>query len=163
MKKIINKNLVKYNFDNSSFNSLIIKSIIFDQKTHLVTEFKNFLLWDEFSEFLKRFYYLKESKNRIPKITKYYCKYTFIYPNYLGNEGKIVVIMNKYVRRKKRYYEYIEDNEDNINKKKKNNENFEKIIKDSLINDNNTILTNDLTKYEYNKNNSLDLSEIMNK
>ena len=35
------------------------------KKKNIVTEFKNYLLWNEF--FLKRFYYKHESKNRLPK------------------------------------------------------------------------------------------------
>ena len=36
------------------------------------TEFKNNLIWNETSEFLKRYYKKKETIERIPKISEYY-------------------------------------------------------------------------------------------
>ena len=68
---IITNNLRKYQTTQEKYNILIIHSIVFDQKNHLVTEFKNYLLWDETSEFLKRYYKKNESKGRIPKISDY--------------------------------------------------------------------------------------------
>ena len=93
--KIISKNLSKYQTTREKYNISIIHSIVFDQKNHLVAEFKNYLLWDETSEFLKRFYKKKESKNRIPRISEYYEKYTFYSPIYFGLNSEIICKMPK--------------------------------------------------------------------
>ena len=82
--KIISNNLRKYQTTQEKYNISIIHSIVFDQKNHIVAEFKNYLLWDEISEFLKRYYKKKESKGRLPKISEYYEKYTLFAPVYFG-------------------------------------------------------------------------------
>ena len=42
---IIQKNLSKYNTTPTKYNTSIITSIIFDENTHLVSTFKDFLYW----------------------------------------------------------------------------------------------------------------------
>ena len=154
------KNLKKYSTSKRKYNIFIINSIIFDQRIHKVAVFKNYLLWDESSEFLKRFYKNNESTQRIPKISEYYVKYTLFPPVYYGFDGSVVIIMNKWTKRKKNYLEYIEDHEDEKeeNKNKNKNISFEKLINSSLINNkesSKSILsknTLDLTKYENGSN-----------
>ena len=99
---LIFKNLKKYSTSKKKYNKYIINSIIFDHRIHIVAVFKNNLLWDESSEFLKRFYKNNESFDRIPKISEYYEKYTLFSPVYFGLEGLIVIIMNKWTKKKKR-------------------------------------------------------------
>lgn len=157
---IISKNLKKYSTSPQKYNIFIINSIIFDQKSHLVSEFKNYLLWDETSEFLKRFYDLIESFDRLPNISQYYEEYTLFAPVYFGLNGLIVIIMNEWTRNKKAYLEYIEDKEED-NEKKKNDDyyeknlNFKKLIKSNLlcsesaeVRSKSSKKTLDLTKYE---------------
>ena len=172
-KKMI-LNLKKYNVTNDSYNKKIITDIIYDERKHIVSEFKNYLLWDETSDFLKRFYYKYESKNRLPKINHYYEKYTLFPPVYF-NLDDIVKIMLKNVRRKKRYLEMIEENEDNIynniNCKKKENKDFNQIINPSDITQTfslktfkNNTLTNSLNSFNFeNEISSKDLGQVINK
>lgn len=165
---MIMKNLHKYETNKKKYDVCIINSIIFDQKNHKVAEFKNYLLWDEASEFLKRFYKEKESQDRIPKISEYYEKYTLFSPVYFGLEGMIVIIMNKWVKRKKKYLEYIEDNEDEEKEReklhKKVNWNFEPIIRADLISVSKSLMsinTLELTKYEESGNNYKKLKDVI--
>ena len=127
------KNLKKYSTSKKTYNKFIINSIIFDHRIHKVAVFKNNLLWDESSEFLKRFYKIKESIERIPKISEYYEKYTLFAPIYFGLEGLIVIIMNKWTKKKKNYFEYIEDHEEE-KKKVRKKESFEPLINSSSLN-----------------------------
>ena len=131
--KITFKNLKKYTTTKRTYNKFIINSMIFDRRIHKVAVFKNNLLWDESSEFLKRFYKKKESKERIPKISEYYEKYTLFPPVYFGLEGLIVIIMNKWTKKKKNYLEYVEDHEED-KKKIKTKESFEPLINSSSLN-----------------------------
>ena len=62
-------NLKKYNVSIEFINKKIITDIIFDERKHIVSIFKNYLLWDEMSDFLNRFYFKNESKNKLSKIT----------------------------------------------------------------------------------------------
>lgn len=132
---IISQNLKKYSITKQIYDIFVINSIIFDQKMHIVSTFKNYLLWDETSEFLKRFYYRTESDERIPNISQYYQSYTLFAPVYFGLSASITLIMNEWTKNKKSYLEYIEDKEDEDNEKKKYNVdvNFEKLIDTDLL------------------------------
>ena len=154
---IIHKNIKKHSTSTREYHILIINSIIFDQRIHKVAVFKNNLLWDESSEFLKRYYKKKESTERIPKIAEYYEKYTLFPPVYFGLEGLIVIIMNKWTKRKKNYLEYIEDQEEEKEKKKKIKKDisFEPLIHSSLIN-------NKTSSKSILSRNTLDLSKVDN-
>ena len=154
---IIHKNIKKHSTSTREYHILIINSIIFDQRIHKVAVFKNNLLWDESSEFLKRYYKKKESTERIPKIAEYYEKYTLFPPFYFGLEGLIVIIINKWTKRKKNYLEYIEDQEEEKEKKKKIKKDisFEPLIHSSLIN-------NKTSSKSILSRNTLDLSKVDN-
>ena len=159
--KITFKNLKKYTTTKRTYNKFIINSMIFDRRIHKVAVFKNNLLWDESSEFLKRFYKKKESKERIPKISEYYEKYTLFPPVYFGLEGLIVIVMNKWTKKKKNYLEYVEDHEED-KKKIKTKESFEPLINSSSLNNitssNKSFIsknTLELTKFENESKKSL--------
>ena len=151
---IISKNLKKHSISKKQYNIYKINSIIFEQKNHMVAEFKNYLLWDETSEFLKRFYNLVESFDRLPSISQYYESYTLFAPIYFGLCGPLILIMNDWTRKKKNYLEYIEDKEEDDEKKQKleKNLNFKKLIKSNLVfsnsSDSNSKKTIELTKYD---------------
>jgi hypothetical protein len=72
----------KYNSNENVYNGYIIDNILFNDKTHLVASFKDYLIMDDVYEFLKRFYSQKESIQRLLKYTAYYDKYNFLFPNY---------------------------------------------------------------------------------
>ena len=154
---ITQNNLIKYSTSKKKYNIFIINSIIFDQRIHKVAVFKNNLLWDESSEFLKRFYKKRESIERIPKISEYYVKYTLFPPVYFGLEGLILIIMNKWTKRKRNYLEYIEDHEEEreAKKNKKKDISFEPLISPSLI-------TNKTSSKSIISKNTLDLSKYEN-
>ena len=153
----VQKNLKKYSVSQRKYRIFIINSIIFDHRIHKVAVFKNNLLWDESSEFLKRFYRIRESIERIPRISEYYVKYTLFPPVYFGFEGLIVIIMNKWTKRKKNYLEYLEDLEDETEGKNKKNKNisFEPLISPSLLN-------NKASSKSIISKNTLDLSRLDN-
>ena len=77
-------NLYKNYFDNipNKYNSLIINSILLNRKSHLVSQFKDYLLYDDSAEFLKRFYNSNESSTRIKKISHFFNETSVLYPNY---------------------------------------------------------------------------------
>ena len=134
-EKLIYNNLKKYNITPKKFNTFIINDIVFDHRTHIVAIFKNYLLWNETSEFLKRYYPKRDIFGRLPKITEYYEHYTLFTPNYLSNDGLLLIIMLKTTRRKKKYLQYLEEKEENKkNIKSKNlNKNFEPLFKEEII------------------------------
>lgn len=110
----INSNLSKHNVTKERYEKIIINNIIYDEKKHIVSLFKNHLLWDETSDFLKRFYNKQESISRLPQICAYYEEYSIFIPVYFSlNVGKIML------KNKKRKKKVMENNEeqDNTNSK----------------------------------------------
>lgn len=134
VEKYMHRYLRKYNCDTRMYNTKIINDIIYDEKKHIVSLFRNFLLWDETSDFLKRFYYRIESIDRLPRITAYYEQYTLFPPVYFALDD-VVKIMLKNVKKKKKYLEMIEENEDNVNRNSSDNiKEFNYIINPNDIN-----------------------------
>lgn len=77
--------------NNHDFCKNIINDIIYNEKAHIVAVFKDYLIYDDTSEFLKRFYKHQESKSRLNKIYEFYDSYSKIYPNYtVMKEAKYV-------------------------------------------------------------------------
>jgi hypothetical protein len=61
MQQIIAENLFKkYMTSRDFYNVKIINDIIYNEATHIVAVFKDYLIYDDLSEFLKRKYDLPE-------------------------------------------------------------------------------------------------------
>ena len=83
INKYINSQLKsKYKINENIHNIVCIENIIFNEKCHLVALFKDFLIYDDDYEFLKRFYNLKESNKKLNLYFSYYEQYSISYPNY---------------------------------------------------------------------------------
>lgn len=65
------------------YNVKIINDIIYNENTHIVSVFKDYLILDDISEFLKRRYASFETKPRLTKIYEFYDKYSKVFPNYV--------------------------------------------------------------------------------
>lgn len=65
------------------YNVKIVNDIIYNESTHMVSVFKDYLIYDDISEFLKRSYKVAEAKQRLPKIFEFYEKYSKVFPNYV--------------------------------------------------------------------------------
>jgi len=154
---LIFKNLQKYNTTITKYNVYITNAIIFDQRNHIVTVFKNYLLWDETSEFLKRYYKKKDNVERLPRIAEYYEQYTLYTPNYFGHEGLIILIMLKYIKRKNKYLKFLEEKEEEEERNK--NKNKKGIKKDfiPLLENEIKSLANTKSKSQYSS--SVDLTK----
>lgn len=112
--KTIQSNLLKYNITKEAYEIKIINDIIFDESKHIVSIFKNNLVWDESSDFLKRFYNEIESLIRLPKISSYYQEYTLFVPIYFKLD--CCRLMMKNTKKKKKVLEMEEEKD--IDKRK---------------------------------------------
>lgn len=82
---IIAENLSKkYMTSKDFYNVKIINDIIYNEPTHMVAIFKDYLIYDDLSEFLKRFYQDFESIQRLPKICEFYEYNSKVFPNYVN-------------------------------------------------------------------------------
>ena len=59
---IINSNIQKYNTSKSKYNIMKINTIIFNKKTHYVSSFKDYLIWNDITEFLQIYFTTKVIK-----------------------------------------------------------------------------------------------------
>ena len=96
--------------------------------THLVSVFKDYLLYDDTTEFLKEYYRKKEIEKILKPIFEYYESSSYLFPNYtMLNEGKYIY---RNIIKKQKLIDYLEDLEDKKKEKeeKKNmkNNNIEK-------------------------------------
>lgn len=65
-----------------SINNLLINKIMWNKKGHIVSLFKDFLLYDEISEFCIEFYSYDKIKRKLIELFNYYNESSFIFPNY---------------------------------------------------------------------------------
>ena len=75
------KNYIDY--AHVDFNILMIENLMCNGRCHLVAVFKNYLIEDDKSEYLRRFYKKKESPQRLKKLFAYHDETSVIFPNYI--------------------------------------------------------------------------------
>ena len=129
--KLFNK---KYSKLPLTYDSNIIDNIIYNEKSHIVAEFKDRLIVDDTGEFLKRYYRLDESEIRLPKFYEYYELYSKIFPNYTAfNEGKYLY---QNIQRKQRMIDLQEqmEFEENQNKEQKETSSLYSESKENIFN-----------------------------
>lgn len=132
-------NLQKHNSSVDEFNIKVINDIIYDEHKRIVSIFKEYLLLDEVSDFLKRFYYIYESRNRILKICDYYLDILPVIPNYSVFSQKYILMKN--LHRKRKLYEQIQQQQTDFENKKNNeydavenlNKNYSALLKSHLL------------------------------
>ena len=62
------KLIKRYNKPLSYHDVKIINDILFNEKTHYVEQFKEYLIYEDYNEFIKRFYQTEELNIKLPKI-----------------------------------------------------------------------------------------------
>ncbi len=99
-----------YSNKEDFYNIKVINEIICNESTHVVAAFKDYLINEDTSEFLQKFYTRKESKEGLPKIFEYYDCCSVIFPNYIVlPESKYIY---KNIQRKQRVIDNQQDLED---------------------------------------------------
>lgn len=81
--KVYKKLTSTYKTSINDYNIKQINDIIYNEKANIVSNFKDYLIFDDGSEFLKRFYKMKETDDRLPRLYDYYENYSKIFPNYI--------------------------------------------------------------------------------
>ena len=112
---VIKWNLEKYNSSPLFFQKFQILLLMENANTHLVSIFKDFLLFDDSTEFLKEYYEKEEIYPRLKTIYDYYESSSYLFPNYTAiNEGKYIY---RNIIKKQKLIDYLEDLEDKIKEK----------------------------------------------
>ena len=74
----------KYLTSQEYYDSKIASDIMYNEQRHIVSVFKEYLIFDDFSEYLKRFYTIKEAQERLPRVFEFYDHYSKVFPNYVS-------------------------------------------------------------------------------
>jgi hypothetical protein len=125
--EVIRNNLEqKYLTSREYYNTKIINDVIYNENTHIVSVFKDYLIFDDVSEFLKRQYVIAEARKRMPKVIEFYETYSKVFPNYVNlPENKF---MFKNIERKQLYWDskqqFLMEQEERNTKKKARIEDF---------------------------------------
>ena len=61
-----------YSITSSSLNRIIISNIIYNNKLHIVSCFKEFLIYFDPGDFLSYYYKRKESRSKIKEYSEFY-------------------------------------------------------------------------------------------
>ena len=114
----------KYSKFEFSYSRICINNLIAHEKCRIVARFKDFLIYDDNTEFLHEFCKKKLLAKRLKYIFNFYNSYSRIYPNYL------ILPENKFIYKNIRKKQRIIDEENAIkfttpkNKKSSNNKNI---------------------------------------
>ncbi len=90
----------KYLTSEDYFNSKLISDIMYNEPRHIVSTFKDYLIFDDFSEYLKRSYNMTECIERLPRIFQFYISYTKLFPTFVAMGEVECKYMFKNIERK---------------------------------------------------------------
>ncbi len=80
----VQRNLnTKYLTKRETYYLKVVNDIIYNESTHVVSVFKDYLVYDDKTEFLRRFYTTREASHRLPKVCGFYFTTTKFFPNYV--------------------------------------------------------------------------------
>ena len=143
----------------------MIEDILNNESTHLVAEFKDYLIMGDITEFLQKSYNIQECKKYLPKIYEYYNSCSVIFPNYVTlHESKYIY---KSIRKKQKVIDNQQEQEEKQEKIKKgdikledNEEFFSSKTFYSILDQTNT--SNVKCFFGINDNNNIDANETPN-
>ena len=126
LKKLMHQVFVdKYYHDKNFYNAKVIGDIINNESTHLVAEFKDYLIYGDDSEFLQRNYNIKDCKKYLPRIFNYYESCSIIFPNYVVlHESKYIY---KNIQKKQRLIDIQQEREEKLKTVKSGSNNGKEI------------------------------------
>ena len=168
IEKIVKKYLSwRYEMPICFHDVKVINDIIYNEKTHFVEMFKEYLLYEDNNEFLNRYYKTIEICNKLPRVLNFYDQYSKIYPNYtVIPESKY---MYKNIKRKQKVIDQIQFHiYDFDNEEEEDGENLSShIFNTNVINSINSFTMSLYTNYSsFNKNNSksdIDTQDLIKK
>ena len=96
----------KYFVSSEQINANTISNIIYNEKLRIVSDFKEWLIFEDQNEFLKRFYNSKESKEKIKNLIMFYEANAKIFPNYCTLPESYYLFKN--IKRKQKMIDNLE-------------------------------------------------------
>ena len=164
LKSYVHKYFINiYKNSKNDYNIRMIDDILNNESTHLVAEFKDYLIMGDITEFLQKLYNIKDCRKYLPKIYEYYNCSSVIFPNYVNlHESKYIY---KNIRKKQKVIDNQQEQEEKKEEIKKGNikiENKEDFFTtktfNSILNQTNT----SNVKLFFGINDNLDINETPN-
>ena len=120
LKSYVHKYFINiYKNSKNDYNIRMIDDILNNESTHLVAEFKEYLIMGDITEFLQKLYSIKDCRKYLPKIYEYYNCSSVIFPNYVNlHESKYIY---KNIRKKQKVIDNQQEQEEKKEKIKKGN------------------------------------------
>ena len=161
----------KYSSFKYSYTLICVNNLMFNEKCRIVSIFKDYLIYDDDTEFFRTNYEKESLINTQKKVYDFYDKYNKVFPNYMILPEN--VYMYKNLRRKQKMIDInnkiILEKEKNEKKFKKGKKKENKIIFDEHVKENinrlsnsmitislaNTIISNYINYNEYKKNENI--------
>ena len=169
LQKKAHEKFIHSYIDNDSYNIQKIEEIVNNEKSHLVAQFKDFLVIGDIAEFLLGYYSIDFIKILYPQLLEYYNDNLFIFPNYVILPESKYIYSN--IKKKQKIIDIQEEVKDNENMNKEdvktvfNSKEVESLLNQtqtsaikqffglSINNDNNN------NKNNNDKNNNIDKNE----
>ena len=151
---IYNNFILKYKYMTIYYNSIISDRLINNIRSHIVTSFKEFLIFEEIFEFINKYYKKKESSLLLKEIINFYVSNELFFPNY-----SILLEKNYLLRNIQEKQKLLENEEDEKKKKEKNKEKededniFTSKVMNSILNQTNTSDAINILGLDKNNNN----------
>ena len=120
LEKRANQKLIKrYSKHHSFYNIKMINNILNNERTHYVEMFKEYLLYEDYNEFLWKYYGKALLYGKLKKILIFYEKYSKIFPNYTAlRESKYIY---KNIKKKQKIINQINENKKKEQEKQNSN------------------------------------------
>ena len=97
----------KYSKKDYNYTYINTTYLIFNEKCRIVSIFKDYLIYDDSTEFLRRFYNKNEITQRLIKIYNFYETYSKIFPNYMILPENLYLYRN--IRKKQKMIDAFND------------------------------------------------------
>ena len=134
-KRAKNKLIKRYDKPIWYHDVKMINDILYNEKTHYVEMFKEYLIYEDYNEFLKQYYSDPLLSKKLEKILIFYEKYSKIFPNYtVIKESKYLY---KNIKRKQKMINQMNENKKRENYSEEDNysqsQSYEKTIFNSRV------------------------------
>ena len=141
MKILREKIVKKYNCTKEKYNLKILKKLLYNYNCHIVSVFKDHMIYGYIDEYLRRYYKKIEVQMRMPKIYNFYNNYLQFFCKPFIHDFKLNKILQNYYETKAEFF-YKDHYNEKENKKKENEKIIETIFSNSIKNNIESITNN---------------------
>ena len=147
----------KYTSGNFSYHKILANNLIFNDSCRIVARFKDYLILDDNTEFLRRFYDSGECFPRLNRILIFYETYSKIFPNYMILKESKYLYRN--IRKKQKMIDAVneikreeEENRKKMKQKSDKNNNFKNELFTKKVKEEIKTFQENTTFQKYNNN-----------